>query len=50
MKSTIDILDKARGANSDYWVSKQVGASQPSVVTNWRKNATAGFPEDVIAR
>lgn len=42
MKSTIDILDKARGANSDYWVSKQVGASQPSVVTNWRKNGHVG--------
>lgn len=47
MKSTIEILDRAKGANSDYWVAKQLGLSQSSVVTTWRKRGHVG-PDAIV--
>ena len=46
MRSTIEILDRAKGANSDYWVAQQVG-SKPNVVSMWRKRGHVG-PDAVI--
>ncbi|MDB0540769.1 hypothetical protein LBW62_05825 [Ralstonia solanacearum] len=46
MRSTIEILDQARGTNSDYWVAKQVG-SQPSVVSTWRSRGHVG-PDAIV--
>ncbi|MCM3579420.1 MULTISPECIES: hypothetical protein [Ralstonia] len=46
MRSTIEILDRARGSNSDYWIAKQVG-SQPSVVSTWRKRGHVG-PDAIV--
>jgi hypothetical protein len=41
MRSTIDILDQAKGTNSDYWVAAQMGCKQ-SVVTTWRSRGHVG--------
>ncbi|MCA3185573.1 MULTISPECIES: hypothetical protein [unclassified Cupriavidus] len=46
MRSTIEILDRAKGANSDYWVAQQVG-SKPNVVSMWRKRGHVG-PDAII--
>ena len=46
MRSTIDILDQAKGANSDYWVAAQVG-SKPSVVSTWRSRGHVG-PDAIV--
>ncbi|QWC92451.1 hypothetical protein [Cupriavidus metallidurans] len=46
MRSTIDILDRARGDNSDYWVAKQIGTT-PGTVSTWRKRGHVG-PDAII--
>lgn len=46
MRSTIDILDQAKGSNSDYWVAAQVG-SKPSVVSTWRSRGHVG-PDAIV--
>ncbi len=46
MRSTIEILDRARGANSDYWIAKQMGTT-PGTVSTWRKRGHIG-PDAVI--
>lgn len=46
MRSTIDILDRAKGAHSDYWVAKEIGVKQQTVST-WRKRGHVG-PDAII--
>lgn len=46
MRSTIEILDRYKGANSDYWVAQQLGCKQ-SVVTTWRARGHIG-PDSII--
>lgn len=41
MRSTIEILDQAKGSNSDYWIAQQLGIKQ-SVVTTWRTRKQIG--------
>ncbi|MFP3752249.1 hypothetical protein SB751_00005 [Cupriavidus sp. SIMBA_020] len=42
MLSTIDILDRAKGANSDYWIAQQLGFKHQAMVSSWRKRGHVG--------
>lgn len=47
MRSTIDILDRAKGDNSDYWVAQQLGFKHQAMVSTWRSRGHVGA-ENVV--